>query len=146
MGRRGGISRRLFHHRFETTSRSHRTNIVLFGGDFNVALDDTWTFQYDGGVDEVCGTRFDGDNDGAIGCADPDCWAQCKPSCAPGSTSSWPTDCSTSVSRCGDGVCNSSLENRELCPADCGAPIAACGDFVCDTGESQVACPGDCTP
>jgi hypothetical protein len=71
---------------------------------------------------EACDTGFDGDGDGQIGCADPDCDALCAP--------------------CGDGVC-SAFESCALCPADCGT-CQLCGDRRCDPGETCASCPGDC--
>jgi len=60
-----------------------------------------------------CSQALDGDGDGLIGCADPDCWGYCTPECPPGAV------CSPTAARCGDGACNPSLENGQLCPADC---------------------------
>ena len=41
---------------------------------------------------------------------------------------------------CGDGICESRLENRGWCPRDC-----SCGDGVCDDVEAASAsCPKDC--
>ena len=130
-----------------TADTVHQRILVFGGNDNNLALyDDTWSFQYFGGVSESCSTGFDGDGDGLLGCADPDCWGRCLPQCAPFSTPSWPTDCDPTAPRCGDGVCNSALEGRRICPQDCGAPVARCGDFLCDSPETIASCPGDCTP
>lgn len=54
----------------------------------------------------------DDDGDTLMGCADPDCWSRCAPTCVPGAT------CDPLVPHCGDTVC-SMLENRYLCPGDC---------------------------
>lgn len=98
---------------------------------------DIWEFGY-GPVREMCLTGLDGDNDGLVGCDDPDCWGYCNPECPPGAM------CPADADRCGDGICNPSLETSRLCPADCGEPTAVCGDFLCDSGESAEMCPGDC--
>ncbi len=115
---------------------------LLFGGrdDANRILGDTWTFQYTAGANESCTTQFDGDGDGLIGCDDPDCWGRCTPSCPPGAS------CDSDAPSCGDGVCNSFLENRRLCPQDCGAPAVLCGNFYCDLNENAQICLGDCPP
>jgi len=85
-------------------------------------------------VYEACeGTDHDGDR--LTGCADPDCWARCTPTCPPGTT------CNINEPHCGDGTCDAALEDCRLCPIDCGACPVICGDFVCSAGED---CPGDC--
>lgn len=91
--------------------------LVVFGGNgfmtVNVSFDDTWLLRWESATpDEKC-DRADADGDGAIGCDDPDCWARCTPRCPPG------TICPPDQPRCGDGTCNSYLEDAALCPADC---------------------------
>lgn len=86
-----------------------------------------------------CKDGADLDHDGLVGCADPDCWVVCAPSCPPS------TSCDPAAPRCGDGTCNAALETCALCPADCGACAASCGDGRC-TGETAASCPGDCAP
>ncbi len=119
--------------------------VVLGEEPFGENLKRTQTFQFTAGIRESCTTGFDGDDDGLIGCADPDCWGRCMPECPPFSTPNWPSDCDLTRPHCGDGVCNNFLETPRLCPSDCGAPTLVCGDFHCDVGESIVSCPGDCT-
>lgn len=82
---------------------------------------------------ETC-TAADHDRDGLVGCADPDCWSRCSPSCVPGAT------CPSSEPHCGDGAC-SSIETCRSCPGDCGECPALCGDGTCSAGED---CVGDC--
>jgi hypothetical protein len=88
--------------------------IVVFGGtSSSSALGDAWLLRLDdGGIDEKCdGT--DADEDGKMGCDDEDCWARCTPYCVPGA------DCDMTLPRCGDGTCNTFLEDHALCPSDC---------------------------
>ena len=125
---------------------STRSEVVLFGGIDSSESGETWTFQHSAGITDACTTGFDGDADGLVGCDDPDCWGFCTPHCPVNSTPNWPNDCDTAQPRCGDGVCNASLETRRLCPGDCGPPAAICGDFHCDDTEDAATCPGDCTP
>jgi hypothetical protein len=97
------------------------------------------TFAWDSNdADEACLSGRDADHDGKIGCDDPDCWPYCTPSCPPG------VACDPTRPRCGDGVCNTALENCRSCPGDCGACPALCGDDFCDAGEDHASCPGDC--
>lgn len=86
---------------------------------------------------EAC-TDSDGDGDGLVACADPDCWWRCSPVCPPG------TSCATDAPRCGDASSNLLLEQCFSCPADSGECIARCGDFTCASSESTATCPGDC--
>ncbi len=108
----------------------------LFQGTDSQSLADPFVLRWTGGDrEETCATRVDSDGDGAIGCADPDCWKVCTPLCSPGAVS-----CTSP--RCGDGACDPDLESRALCPDDCGAPPVSCGDLVCDPGETCLAdCP-----
>jgi len=121
-----------------------RRAALLFGGSAfanpTVPLGDTWVMSIESSVpEENCAGGFDADRDGAVGCADPDCWAACSPACPPGVTG-----CDPAPPRCGDGDC-ADLETCRMCPADCGACAAVCGDFHCDAGEDIATCPGDCT-
>jgi hypothetical protein len=54
----------------------------------------------------------DTDGDGLAGCADPDCFARCRPMCSPGAP------CDASYPHCGDGTC-SAVEDYLICPDDC---------------------------
>lgn len=76
----------------------------------------SWMFSAADGVadSEQCGDTDD-DGDGLRGCADPDCWARCHPTCYPH------TQCNPASDpgpRCGDGTC-SAVESAKLCPQDC---------------------------
>jgi hypothetical protein len=116
-----------------------RRRTLMFGAD------DSWTLGYDA-IDPVQGCSFpiDDDGDGAIGCADEDCWGVCTPACSPAT----PTASCPASPRCGDGTC-ALVESCRSCPADCpvdespGCPIL-CGDFFCDVPEDASTCPGDC--
>ncbi len=106
-----------------------------------VALNDFWRLRFEGADPrEACGPGFDRDGDGLVGCADPDCWARCDPTCPPTADS-----CAADRPRCGDGTCSAPLETCRLCPDDCGACPAQCGDFHCDAPETAATCPGDCS-
>ncbi len=83
---------------------------------------------------ETC-VEPDFDRDGLVGCADPDCWWSCTPTCPPGTT------CPSGQSACGDGVCNGALESCSSCTMDCGACPDVCGDFTCSGTESTTTCP-----
>lgn len=102
----------------------------------NVAADDVRTLRWDGSPSVETCTQANSDADGAIACADPDCWAICTPTCEPGVT------CDVNGPTCGDGVA-SRIEDCATCPADHGPCPTVCGDFVCTPGE---ACLGDCPP
>ena len=100
---------------------------VAFGGadsGSKTPLDDTWVFGFTAPTEslDACDSGFDGNGNGLVGCADPDCAGECA--------------------LCGDGVCGD-VESCRLCPADCGA-CAECGDFLCDASETCTSCPGDC--
>lgn len=79
-------------------------------------LGDTWELTYGAPSEtpERCvSATEDADRDGAIGCADPDCWGRCDPLCIPGTPA-----CDASRPRCGDGACQA-LEDNAMCPTDC---------------------------
>jgi hypothetical protein len=90
---------------------------VFFGGNRGGReIDDSWTLSYrsTGSPAETCrAATLDADGDGLAGCADPDCWGVCTPLCPPY------VSCDMTAPRCGDGVCNTSLETAQLCPSDC---------------------------
>jgi len=88
---------------------------------------------------EGCRFGLDGDDDGLVGCSDPDCFGVCAPLCNPTES----TSCDPALPQCGDATC-SAVEGPRVCPADCGAPSLVCGDGLCDPGETAQGCPGDC--
>jgi cysteine-rich repeat protein len=101
---------------------------------------ETVALQWTGDVDyESCALPLDLDGDALSGCADPDCWWLCTPTCPP------ETSCDAMAPACGDGAC-SALEDCRTCPTDCTTCPDRCGDAVCDPDETAAACPGDCAP
>lgn len=91
-----------------------RHGTVVFGGSSSTAIfGDTWILRLESSTPDDACDGSDADGDGVTGCADPDCWARCTPRCPPGAT------CDPAAPHCGDGVCNSYLEDHALCPADC---------------------------
>ncbi|HEY4179120.1 MAG TPA: DUF4215 domain-containing protein [Kofleriaceae bacterium] len=100
---------------------SIRRALVVYGGlPSATAGADTWTYSYQSGAHpaEACRvSTFDTDGDGLAGCADPDCWGRCDPTCPPRS----PT-CVAGRPRCGDGACNTAIEDYLICPGDCPIP------------------------
>lgn len=74
------------------------------------------TFDPDRQRERCESASVDSDEDGAAGCADPDCWWRCDPTCAP--TASVST-CAADRPRCGDNVCSAPIENPAICPSDC---------------------------
>ncbi|HEY5926793.1 MAG TPA: kelch repeat-containing protein [Kofleriaceae bacterium] len=124
---------------------AERGAIVLFGGQSTVPHNDTWTYGYPPVVaGEACRAGVDADHDGAIGCADAECWGSCSPTCGPGAPM---TTCLASPA-CGDGLCTA-VESCRSCAADCPPPQGdcpiACGDQFCDAPtETTTSCPGDC--
>jgi hypothetical protein len=115
---------------------------VPYGGNGESgALGDTWRFRFEQAnpADERCLYGIDGDGDGKIGCADPDCFGSCQPDCNPTTMT-----CDPAAPHCGDGTCQSTLETKRLCPADRGAATVQCGDFLCESPETTATCPGDC--
>jgi hypothetical protein len=117
--------------------RAREQVIAFSGGQFNYSSDMA-VYQFRTTLpDDQCDGAFDGDQDGVVGCADPDCWGRCTPFCAPGAT------CDPSAPSCGDTSC-SSLETCTLCPSDCGACAGICGDYICQPSETHASCPGDC--
>jgi cysteine-rich repeat protein len=123
-----------------------QSGVVLFGGfapvpppSAPIIYTDSWLLRWQGpSPSEACRLDIDVDADGTKGCADPDCWSSCTPSCPPG------TSCDPSEPHCGDGTCNAALETCRNCPSDCGACTAICGDTFCDAPETSATCPGDC--
>ena len=117
-------------------------DVLIFGGtsgsESGPFYPDTWRLRYDSDAPrEQCELDVDNDGDGLSGCADPDCWTTCTPVCPPG------LPCDASAPKCGDGVCNSALENCRNCPGDC-ACSPVCGDTYCEGNETHTSCPGDC--
>jgi cysteine-rich repeat protein len=116
-------------------------SLVMFSGNESqtVPNNESWQLTWENNFpSETCVTPIDLDGDGLAGCADPDCYAVCNPTCTPG------VACDATAPHCGDGVCNSDLETCRMCPEDCGACPAVCGDSFCDPGETPASCPGDC--
>ncbi len=68
---------------------------------------------------ERCDDGTDFDDDGLTGCADPDCFGRCYPTCS--TTYSGPCDRATGP-RCGDATCDTAFEDYLLCPRDCPPP------------------------
>jgi hypothetical protein len=93
-----------------------RGKVLVFGGtpDAGAALGDLWAYGFAStdGPAEACTVNIDRDADGLAGCADPDCWGRCEPSCPPGAS------CSLSRERCGNGDCTA-VENHVNCYVDC---------------------------
>lgn len=61
---------------------------------------------------EQCLHATDADGDGFRGCADPDCWAYCRPACGPDAAC-------TQAPQCSDGQCQQLTESAQTCAADC---------------------------
>jgi hypothetical protein len=116
-------------------------SLQLFSGSssgFGAAFTDSWSLVWENGSPkEACVIPVDLDGDGLAGCADPDCWMVCNPTCSPG------VACDAAAPHCGDGTCDG-VETCRMCPEDCGACPAVCGDSFCDPGETTASCPGDC--
>jgi hypothetical protein len=95
---------------------SASSGITMMGGQNPIRLiASTETLRWTGDRPlEVCTIGIDVDGDGAAGCADPDCWGICAPSCPPYTT------CDPSAPHCGDGTC-AVYETCGACPSDCGA-------------------------
>jgi hypothetical protein len=99
-----------------------RGEIVRFGG-VDPGTSDTWVLSFSTLIDppDRCDSVEDSDGDSLRGCgsglgngtADPDCAARCNPMCFLGEA------CAATLPHCGDGVCNSSIENYRFCPVDC---------------------------
>lgn len=90
--------------------------LIAYGdADFLGVSDDTWALELTTplATREPClvGTDDD-DGDGRAGCADPDCWGRCTPTCPPLTT------CPASAPQCGDGDC-APVESHAMCPTDC---------------------------
>jgi cysteine-rich repeat protein len=86
----------LFEHRSSTTSTGAVSPLRFFGATYDDPLlglvgvgsvdgfVSEYMISYRGpGGDELCDGR-DGDGDGLVDCADPDCWWKCTPACPPG--------------------------------------------------------------
>ncbi|MDY0001924.1 MAG: kelch repeat-containing protein [Polyangia bacterium] len=116
-----------------------RRSLLLLGRDGSSLSEDRWSFRYSARDEprERCLQGFDGDGDGLVGCADPDCAGFCEPLCHSFGL------CAPPGPRCGDGLCDP-LESCRLCPSDCGSCAPVCGDARCDIGEDHTSCPGDC--
>lgn len=99
-------------------------SMIMGGGSDGVQLySDVFALVFSGLTSapnvEVCAqANVDDDGDNLAGCADPDCWYRCDPTCAPG------TSCAPTRAQCGDGVCDmyNYREDYLICPADCAAP------------------------
>jgi hypothetical protein len=90
--------------------------LIWVGGLATVALSEVYRLRYERGLEpvETCTLAADDlDGDELAGCADPDCWTRCSPTCPPN------TSCS--ADRCGDGMCKAP-EDYLLCPGDCPPP------------------------
>jgi hypothetical protein len=91
--------------------------LITFGGfSYVAARADTLALEYrtPTAPRETCIVPgADDDNDGLVGCADPDCWPRCQPLCPPGMAT-----CPVMAPNCGDNAC-STIENHALCPGDC---------------------------
>ncbi|HVK84312.1 MAG TPA: DUF4215 domain-containing protein [Kofleriaceae bacterium] len=82
-----------------------------------LGVDDPWALGYfkwtSDETADTCTGDDDLDGDELRGCADPDCFAYCDPSCPPGAT------CPDDRARCGDGSCDAALETHARCAEDC---------------------------
>ncbi len=121
--------------------------MLLFGGINLGYLADTWLFassRSSTNADACASVAYDTDHDGRVGCGptaaaptalpDPDCWSRCTPQCPPWTTATdatnmasvaWPAACAIAhpgAAYCGDGTCNTAIEDYLLCPQDCVAP------------------------
>ncbi len=128
--------------KFVTAYDAVRQRTVMFGGIDNGAINDVWTLAYRPvAPPEACSSGEDLDGDGAMACADDDCWALCTPVCGPPAETAGV--CDPSAATCGDTTC-SAIEDCRVCETDCGVCAAVCGDARCEGGESAATCPGDC--
>ncbi len=85
------------------------------GGGNGIVAVERLTSELTTNLPDACRVpTLDSDHDGAMGCADPDCWNRCSPACPPGAS------CSVGP-RCGDAICDPA-EDYQWCPADCPAP------------------------
>ena len=69
------------------------------------------------------------DGSRAVDCSDSRCGACTNGSAAPAS--------------CGDGTCQTGVEDGFVCAVDCG-PLPACGDGICHPDEVGCGCLEDC--
>ncbi|MDP2341599.1 MAG: tandem-95 repeat protein [Deltaproteobacteria bacterium] len=98
----------------------------------------------------VCGDGLCSSNENSQNCCN-DCGPSCGDfNCNCGEDSSCSQDCAAVIPFCGDGSCQTNLDNCQFnctiedrfnCPADC-PPF--CGDGVCDGNESLFSCRDDC--
>ena len=110
------------------------SGISVVGGPLGMTRE-TWQLTWRSGApDETCTARIDRNDNGSIGCADPNCWSICTPFCGPGET------CAATAPSCGNGV-GEPRETCVVCPADVGPACPPCGDGLCEQGE---LCAADC--
>ena len=87
--------------------------MMVFGGSGSNALYEAYAHRFESVGDAPDGCiETDLDGDGLVGCADPDCWGRCQPTCPPATT------CDLAQPHSGDGSC-SAVENHHICPLDC---------------------------
>jgi hypothetical protein len=92
--------------------------IVAINGDSNLGATLIGVFRLSSELStrprEACReATIDADRDGFAGCADPDCWLRCQPTCPPGTAG-----CPTTRPHCGDHICDG-FEDYLICPTDC---------------------------
>ena len=88
---------------------------------------------------------------GSPGCEDPavtDCVCDGDPYCC---LVEWDATCGELAGACGvvcpacgDGACDTGLEDCGSCPADCGPCLPGCGDGACEGEEHCASCAEDC--
>lgn len=104
---------------FPLVSAPDGGGVIAIGGVTDVAQQskDTLRVAFTSGSADyaACRSDLDDDEDGAVGCADPDCWPVCAPLCPPGAP------CDPAAPRCGDGVCDAPRERCGSC-GDCACP------------------------
>jgi hypothetical protein len=95
-----------------TTYDNRRGRVVRFGDELDNPNPPTWSYGFESASypPDTC-TDADSDNDGLVGCMDPDCAPICDPLCNVGY-------CGADRPGCGDGVC-SSIEDPLRCASDC---------------------------
>lgn len=93
--------------------------LFLAAGINGSPLKDLWSlgfFQGNAPADACRDATIDSDQDGLLGCDDPDCAYRCTPLCSP------LTSCDlTTQAHCGDGICHAEgfWEDPKICPTDC---------------------------